>query len=85
MSPLNNPAALAALRLSDARWRAVVDAAVDGIIVIDSHGRIEAANAAAEKMFGYSEQEMIGENVKQLGHRAVAGKRLRETQQGVVA
>ena len=59
-------ASLDALRLSDARWRAVIDAAVDGIIVSDALGRIEAFNAAAERMFGYSEQEMIGKNVSQL-------------------
>ena len=29
--------------------------------------------------------EVIGENLEQLGHRSVAGKRLRDAQQGVVA
>ena len=57
---------LAALRLSDARWRAVIDAAVDGIIVIDSRGRIEAFNAAAERMFGYAEDAVLGQNVRML-------------------
>ena len=66
MSSQNARASIEALRLSDARWRAVVDAAVDGIVVIDSRGRIEAFNAAAEKMFGYSEQELIGKNVSVL-------------------
>jgi two-component system sensor kinase FixL len=66
VSPERDPAKLAALRLSDARWRAVVDAAVDGIIVIDSRGHIEAFNAAAEKMFGYAERELIGQNIKVL-------------------
>jgi PAS domain S-box-containing protein len=50
--------------VSDARWRAIIDAAVDGIIVIDSRGRIEAFNAAAERMFGYRESELIGQNVR---------------------
>ena len=59
-------ASIDALRLSDARWRAVIDAAVDGIIVIDSRGRIEAFNAAAEKMFGYTERELIGQNINVL-------------------
>jgi two-component system sensor kinase FixL len=58
-----NRASIDALRLSDARWRAVIDAAVDGIIVIDSRGRIEAFNAAAEKMFGYTEGELLGNNI----------------------
>src|SRR4051794_1113780 len=54
------------LRIAEARWRAVIDAAVDGIIVIDSKGRIEAFNASAERMFGYTEAELIGRNVSVL-------------------
>ena len=34
----------AALRASEARWRSIIDSAVDGIIVIDATGRIEAFN-----------------------------------------
>jgi two-component system sensor kinase FixL len=53
-------------RVGAARWRAIIDAAVDGIIVIDSHGIIEAVNASALKMFGYDESEALGQNVKLL-------------------
>lgn len=53
-------------RVAEARWRAVIDAAVDGIIVIDSRGSIEVFNAAAQRMFGYSEGEATGQNVKLL-------------------
>lgn len=52
-----------ALRIAGARWRAIIDAAVDGIIVIDSRGRIEAFNASAERMFGYTEAEIKGQNI----------------------
>jgi two-component system sensor kinase FixL len=55
-----------ALRASEARWRAIVDSAVDGIIVIDARGLIEAFNAAAVRMFGYEERDVLGRNVSLL-------------------
>ena len=51
------------LRASEARWRSIIESAVDGIIVIDAQGRIEAFNAAAERLFGYAEREVVGRNV----------------------
>jgi two-component system sensor kinase FixL len=51
------------LRASEERWRSIVESAVDGIIVIDCHGRIESFNPAAERLFGYTEREAIGENI----------------------
>jgi PAS domain S-box-containing protein len=54
------------LRASEARWRSVVESAVDGIVVIDAHGRIEAFNPAAERLFGYAERDVIGRNVNML-------------------
>ena len=54
------------LRGSEGRWRAIIDSAVDGIVVIDSHGRVEAFNPAAERLFGYTETEVTGQNVSML-------------------
>jgi PAS domain S-box-containing protein len=51
------------LRSSEARWRTIIESAVDGVVVIDAHGRIEAFNPAAERLFGYSEREVCGSNV----------------------
>jgi PAS domain S-box-containing protein len=51
---------------SEARWKAVIDSAVDGIIVIDAHGRVEAFNPAAERLFGYSATEVLGRNLDML-------------------
>jgi two-component system sensor kinase FixL len=47
-------------------WKALLDAAVDAIIVIDHRGRVETFNAAAEVMFEFSAQEVFGKNVSLL-------------------
>jgi two-component system sensor kinase FixL len=54
------------LRASEAHWRSIVESAVDGIVLIDARGRIEAFNAAAERLFGYTEAEVEGRNVNVL-------------------
>ncbi len=54
------------LRASEARWRSVIESAVDGIVVIDAHGRIEAFNPAAERLFGHQERDVVGRNVNML-------------------
>jgi PAS domain S-box-containing protein len=46
--------------------RAVVDTAVDGVILIDEIGRVQVFNPACERMFGYSAGEVVGENVRML-------------------
>lgn len=59
-------ASAADLRDSNARLRSMIDSAVDGLIVIDDHGRIDAFNRGAERLFGYPESEVLGRNVKML-------------------
>lgn len=46
------------------RLAAVINTTVDGIIVIDTHGIVEAFNPGAERLFGYASADVIGQNVK---------------------
>lgn len=49
-----------ALRLSEARTRAVVESSLDGVITMDRQGQVVEFNPAAEKMFGYARTEVLG-------------------------
>ncbi|MBI5611539.1 MAG: EAL domain-containing protein [Gammaproteobacteria bacterium] len=45
------------------RLETILDNAAEGILTFDEHGHIESCNHAAEKLFGYSEQELIGKTL----------------------
>jgi two-component system sensor kinase FixL len=47
-------------------YRAVLDAAVDAIIVVDHHGTIQEFSRAAQRIFGYTREEILGRNVREL-------------------
>ena len=55
-----------ALRESRNRILVVMNSAAEGIITIGEDGRIESFNPAAERMFGYAVDEVIGKNVSLL-------------------
>jgi PAS domain S-box-containing protein len=54
------------LQEREARMRSIVETAVDGIFTINERGIIHTVNPAALHIFGYSEKELIGNNVKLL-------------------
>ena len=52
--------AVAALRASEERFRAITESANDAIISADSSGNIVSWNARAEAIFGYTAEEILG-------------------------
>jgi methyl-accepting chemotaxis protein len=52
------------LKESQAKTQMIFDNVVDAIVSIDARGMIELWNPAAEKLFGYTESEVLGKNVK---------------------
>lgn len=53
-------------KIDDRIFRELFDIAVDAMVVTDFDGRIVTANAAAARLFGYSESELTGMMVEQL-------------------
>lgn len=61
---------------AEARYRAVVDTAVDAMVVIDAAGVIQSFNQAAERMFGHAAADVVGRRVDMLmpePHRSAHG------------
>lgn len=56
-------AAEEALRTREAHLRSILETVPDAMIVIDEQARIQFFSAAAERLFGYKDQEIIGENI----------------------
>ncbi|HLP96935.1 MAG TPA: diguanylate cyclase [Sideroxyarcus sp.] len=54
------------LEKSQGQLQAIISNVMDGIITINERGEIQGFNPAAEKIFGYSQQEVLGQNVKLL-------------------
>ena len=61
MKPLEN-----ALSLENIKSHKILEMAAEGIVSIDARGNIQSFNLAAQKMFGYSEAEILGKNVSLL-------------------
>ncbi len=50
----------------EAHVQSILDTVPDAMIVIDEHGVMQSFSTAAERLFGYGRQEVIGRNVKMM-------------------
>jgi two-component system, LuxR family, sensor kinase FixL len=64
----NQPKRQSELRsfLETAPLRSILETVPDAMTVIDEGGRILSLSLAAERMFGFKEEELLGENVSTL-------------------
>lgn len=53
-----------ARRQSENQLRSVVNTVIDGLITIDEKGIVHSFNPAAENIFGYTPEEVLGRNIK---------------------
>jgi two-component system, cell cycle sensor histidine kinase and response regulator CckA len=61
---MSRPTAAPSSVSGEARFRALMESASQGIIAIDRTGRIEIVNRKAEELFGYTREEMIGSPIE---------------------
>jgi PAS domain S-box-containing protein len=59
---------LAELEAELSRARTIVERAADAIFHLDSEGRTTFANPAAEEMFGWAEEELLGRKLHEVAH-----------------
>lgn len=52
-----------ALRISEIKYRTIVDSAQDAIIIVNNSGLIADWNVSSERMFGYSAKEALGQPI----------------------
>ena len=65
-----------ALRESEAKFRSVMESAIDAIISGDAEGNIRSWNSAATALFGFTEDEVIGQPIE-----VIIPERYRESHQ----
>lgn len=53
-------------RMSGATFRQLLEAAPDAMIIVDGEGRIGLVNTQAEKLFGYTREELLGKPIETL-------------------
>jgi protein-histidine pros-kinase len=57
---------ISARKKSDQKFRGLLESAPDAIVIVDSSGQIILANSQTQTLFGYSREELVGQNIDQL-------------------
>ncbi|QBY04815.1 PAS domain S-box protein [Thalassotalea sp. HSM 43] len=60
------------LQNSESRYRTILDSVADGVVVIDKKGIVQEFSTAAQRIFGYSSDEIIGKNISVIQPKQIA-------------